>query len=84
MICVTGAGGTVGSELIKQLESVHAQFRAAYFSPEKVEAVRARGRPPEEDVSHIASEAVPHNSGLLQPARRSGPLNGLTPRSVLL
>ena len=43
MICVTGAGGTVGSELIKQLESAHAPFRAAYFSVEKAEAVRARG-----------------------------------------
>ena len=43
MICVTGAGGTVGSELIKQLESAHAPFRATYFSVEKAEAVRARG-----------------------------------------
>ncbi len=43
MICVTGAGGTVGSELIKQLESANAPFRAAYFSKEKAEAARARG-----------------------------------------
>ncbi len=43
MICVTGAGGTVGSELIKQLESAKAPFRAAYFSKEKAEAARARG-----------------------------------------
>ena len=43
MICVTGAGGTVGSEVIKQLESAKAQFRAAYFSNEKAEAARARG-----------------------------------------
>lgn len=43
MICVTGAGGTVGSELIKQLESAHVPFRAAFFSVEKAEAVRARG-----------------------------------------
>jgi uncharacterized protein YbjT (DUF2867 family) len=43
MICITGAGGTVGSELIKQLQSRHAPFRAAYFSFEKAEAVRARG-----------------------------------------
>ena len=42
MICVTGAGGTVGSELIKQLESANAPFRAAYFSKEKSEAARAR------------------------------------------
>ncbi len=38
MICVTGAGGTVGSEVIKQLESAKAPFRAAYFSNEKAEA----------------------------------------------
>lgn len=43
MICVTGAGGTVGSELIKQLESANAPFRATYFSKEKAEAARARG-----------------------------------------
>lgn len=43
MICVTGAGGTVGSVLIEQLECVHAPFRATYFSPEKAEAVRTRG-----------------------------------------
>ena len=35
MICVTGAGGTVGREVIKQLESAEAPFRAAYFSNEK-------------------------------------------------
>ncbi len=43
MICVTGAGGTVGKEVIKQLESAKAPFRAAYFSNEKAEAARARG-----------------------------------------
>ena len=43
MICVTGAGGTVGSELIEQLESSNVPFRAAYFSKEKAEAVRVRG-----------------------------------------
>ena len=43
MICVTGAGGTVGSELMKQLESANAPFRAAYFSKEKAEAAHARG-----------------------------------------
>jgi len=43
MICVTGAGGTVGGELIKQLESAHVTFRAAYFSLQKAEASRARG-----------------------------------------
>jgi uncharacterized protein YbjT (DUF2867 family) len=42
MICVTGAGGTVGSEVVKQLDSAKAPFRAAYFSKEKAEAARAR------------------------------------------
>ena len=43
MICVTRAGGTVSSDLIKQLESANAPFRAAHFSNEKAEAARARG-----------------------------------------
>jgi uncharacterized protein YbjT (DUF2867 family) len=43
MICITGAGGTVSSELIKELESAKAPFRAAHFSKEKAEAARARG-----------------------------------------
>ncbi len=43
MICVTGAGGTIGSEIIKQLESANVPFRATYFSKEKAEAARARG-----------------------------------------
>jgi uncharacterized protein YbjT (DUF2867 family) len=43
MVCVTGAGGTVGSEVVKQLESAKASFRAAYFSKRKAEASRARG-----------------------------------------
>lgn len=43
MICVIGAGGTVGSELTKQLEFENARFRAAYFSKEKAEVSRARG-----------------------------------------
>ena len=43
MICVTGAGGTVGSELSQQLESANVPFRAAYFSKEKAEAARSRG-----------------------------------------
>lgn len=43
MICVTGAGGTVGRELIKLLESANAAFRAAHFSKEKAEAASARG-----------------------------------------
>jgi uncharacterized protein YbjT (DUF2867 family) len=43
MICITGAGGTVGGEVLKQLESAKAPFRAAYFSEAKAEAARARG-----------------------------------------
>ena len=43
MICVTGAGGTVSSELIKELESAKATYRAAYFSKKKEEAARAKG-----------------------------------------
>lgn len=43
MICVTGAGGTVGGEVMRQLESAKAELRAAYFSTRKAEAARARG-----------------------------------------
>ena len=43
MICVTGAGGTVSSELIKQLASANVKFRAAHFSNEKAQAARAQG-----------------------------------------
>ena len=43
MICVTGASGTLSSEVIRQLESAQAPFRGAYFSEEKAEAARARG-----------------------------------------
>ena len=43
MICITGASGTVSSEVIRQLESAKAPFRAAYFSNKKAEAARARG-----------------------------------------
>lgn len=43
MICVTGAGGTVSSELINQLESANVPLRAAYFSKEKAEAARTEG-----------------------------------------
>ena len=42
MICVTGAGGTVGSEVVNQLESLVTPFRAACFSTEKAEAARRR------------------------------------------
>ncbi len=43
MICVTGASGTLSSEVIRQLESSKAPFRGAYFSNKKAEAARARG-----------------------------------------
>lgn len=43
MICITGAGGTVGSELIRQLASAKAPFRAAYSSKAKADAARTRG-----------------------------------------
>ncbi len=42
MICVTGASGTLGSEVIRQVES-RAPFRAAYFSNTRAQAARARG-----------------------------------------
>jgi uncharacterized protein YbjT (DUF2867 family) len=43
MICVTGASGTLSSEVITQLESANAPLRAAYFSTIGAEAARARG-----------------------------------------
>jgi uncharacterized protein YbjT (DUF2867 family) len=43
MICVTGAGGTVGSEVVKQLQSLRVPFRAAYFSEQRAADARARG-----------------------------------------
>jgi len=43
MICITGAGGTVGREVIQQLELAKIPFRAAYFSKAKVDAARAKG-----------------------------------------
>ena len=43
MICITGAGGTVGKEVVKQLELAKVPYRAAYFSFEKVEAALAKG-----------------------------------------
>lgn len=42
MICVTGASGTVSSELIKELESAKVSFRAAYFSKSKAEVARKK------------------------------------------
>lgn len=43
MICVTGASGTVGSEVVRQLQSAKVPFRAAYHSKEKADAARSRG-----------------------------------------
>ena len=43
MICVTGASGTLSSEVIRQLELSKAPFRGAYFSKKQAEAARARG-----------------------------------------
>ena len=43
MICVTGASGTVSSEVIRQLESSKTPFRGAYFSNQKAESARSRG-----------------------------------------
>jgi uncharacterized protein YbjT (DUF2867 family) len=43
MILVTGAGGTVGSEVVRQLQAAGAKFRAAFHSGAKAEAARAKG-----------------------------------------
>lgn len=43
MILVTGAGGTVGSEVVRQLQSAGAKFRAAYHSADKATAAKAKG-----------------------------------------
>ena len=42
MICVTGASGTLGSEVIRQLEARAVPFRAACFSRRSAEIARAR------------------------------------------
>jgi uncharacterized protein YbjT (DUF2867 family) len=43
MIIVTGAGGTVGGEVVRQLQSAGAAFRGAYHSESKAVAARAQG-----------------------------------------
>jgi uncharacterized protein YbjT (DUF2867 family) len=43
MICVTGASGTVGREVVKQLQAANAPFRAAVSSASSADAARARG-----------------------------------------
>src|SRR5262245_13075714 len=43
MICVTGARGTLSSEIIKRLEGHKIPFRGAYFSEKAAGIARARG-----------------------------------------
>jgi len=43
VICVTGAGGTVGSALLMGLRRLATPIRAAFFSPEKAAAARSAG-----------------------------------------
>ena len=43
MICITGAGGTVGREVVKLLQLAKVPFRVAYFSQDKAEAAREQG-----------------------------------------
>jgi len=43
MLCITGAGGTIGSELVRQLEARKETFRAGYNSQAKAQSARSRG-----------------------------------------
>ena len=43
MILVTGASGTVGSELVRQLQAAGARYKAAYHSAEKAGKARGAG-----------------------------------------
>jgi uncharacterized protein YbjT (DUF2867 family) len=43
MILVTGAGGTVGAEIVKRLQTLGANFRAAYYTPAKAEDAQRKG-----------------------------------------
>lgn len=43
MICITGASGTLGGQIIRQLTSEKIPFRGAYFSEEKAQAARLKG-----------------------------------------
>src|SRR5438132_534181 len=43
MIFVTGAGGTVGGELVKKLLALGVKFRAGYHSSAKAEEAKQRG-----------------------------------------
>ncbi|HZX76099.1 SDR family oxidoreductase [Lysobacter sp.] len=43
MICITGAGGTLGSEVFRQLQSSGMPLRAAFHSSDKADDARTRG-----------------------------------------
>src|SRR5260370_3808685 len=43
MILVTGAGGTVGAEIVKRLQTLGARFRAAYYTQSKAEEAQRKG-----------------------------------------
>ena len=43
MICITGAGGTLGSEVLRQLQSAGTPLRAAFHSSDKADEARTRG-----------------------------------------
>lgn len=43
MICITGAGGTVGSEVYRQLEPLGIPFRLAYHSQTKTDDAHSKG-----------------------------------------
>ena len=43
MICITGAGGTVGTAVLNQLKPTDSQFRVAYFSAGKADRARSEG-----------------------------------------
>ena len=43
MILITGAGGTVGSEVVKQLKAAGAKFRVGFRTPQKAAKARAEG-----------------------------------------
>ena len=56
MILVTGAGGTVGGELVKQLQASGTTFGAGYHSPEMAEKAKRAGLCP-----HVAGRLIVRN-----------------------